>query len=59
MQNQKHPGRVEDYTNAFLGVCGVILFMGFWTIASLFGFFWVLISGAVIDTGLKLLTRQR
>lgn len=59
MEQRNHPGQVEDYTNAFLGVCGVILFMGLWTIGALFGFLWVLIWAAVIDTGLKVWSRQR
>ncbi len=59
MRNTKHPGRVEDYTDAFLGTVAVILFMGFWIIAATFGFIWVIITTAIIDLGIKRITGQR
>ncbi len=59
MRNHKHPGRVENYTNAFLGSVAVILFMAFWVIAAVFGFIWVAITTAIIDIGIKQLNRTR
>lgn len=59
MNRNRHPDRVEDYTNAFLGTFAVILFMGFWVIASLFGFFWVVATTAMLDLGIKRIMRSR
>ncbi|MEY1556442.1 hypothetical protein AB3Y40_12490 [Yoonia sp. R2331] len=59
MRDNKHPGRVEDYTNAFLGTLWVILFMGLWVIAAIFGFLWAVITSALIDLGLRHITRSR
>jgi len=51
---KKYPGRVENYTNAFLvTVCG-ILFVLFWTVASTVGFFWVVILSALLDCCLRI-----
>ncbi|NBD30610.1 MAG: hypothetical protein GVY31_11305 [Alphaproteobacteria bacterium] len=50
-----YPRRVENYTVPFLWMVGVILFMSFWTIASLLGFFWVMLTAAACDLGLRLL----
>lgn len=49
MHDRHHPGRVEDYTGAFLVTLGVILFMAFWTIAAIAGFVWVGLSAILID----------
>ncbi|KQI67582.1 hypothetical protein AN189_14790 [Loktanella sp. 3ANDIMAR09] len=46
---QHKVGRVQDYTNAFLGTLGLILFMAFWCIGALFGFFWVVLTAACLD----------
>lgn len=50
---KNYPDRVENYTNAFLVTAAGILFMVFWTIASTVGFIWVVISGALLDRGLR------
>ena len=49
MQDRRHPGRVEDYTSAFLVTLWFLLFMTFWTIAAVAGFFWVVLSAILID----------
>ncbi|WP_179141919.1 hypothetical protein [Salibaculum halophilum] len=55
-----YPRRVENYTTPFLWMVGVLLFMVFWTIASVAGFFWVVISATGIELGLRALgTRRR
>lgn len=51
---RKPAGRVENYTNAFLAVSGLILFMAFWTLAATKGLIWVLIMAAVIDGLIRL-----
>lgn len=51
------PEPIEDYTNAFLTSVGVILFMGFWVLASVAGFFWVAIAATAINWGVRLLRR--
>lgn len=51
------PQPVENYTNAFLASVGVILFMGFWVLATVAGFFWVAVTAALIDWGVKLRRR--
>jgi hypothetical protein len=53
-----YPRRVENYTVPVLWMVGVILFMAFWTIASLFGFFWVVLAAASCDLGLRVLKAQ-
>jgi hypothetical protein len=54
-----YPRRVEDYTTPFLWMVGVLLFMVFWTIAAVAGFFWVLISAAGIELALRTLGARR
>ena len=49
MRHRPPPRRAENYTNAFLIVLGAILFMAFWTIATLAGFVWVALTGLLID----------
>ncbi len=44
-----YPRRVENYTNAFLVTCGLILFMAFWTLAAIKGIVWVLLTAALMD----------
>ncbi len=58
MEERKPPGRVENYTHAFLVTAGVILFMGFWTIAALFGWLWVAITAWGIDRTVVILGRR-
>ncbi len=43
------PRAVENYTLPFLWVCGGIVFMGLWTIASVAGFLWVVIAAILLD----------
>ena len=38
-----------DYTNAFLGTLGLILFLALWTIAALCGTLWVAVTGAALN----------
>lgn len=47
------PGRVENYTNPFLVTAGLILFMGFFTMAATVGVVWVMLSAALIDCAIK------
>jgi len=58
MSEQQHPGRVEDYTQPFLVTTCLILFMGFWVIASLYGFFGVVLAAAGIDLCVKAIGRR-
>ncbi len=58
MDERKPPGRVEDYTQAFLVSSGVILFIGFWTIAVIFGWLWVAITALGIDRTVVFLGRR-
>ncbi|SLN23728.1 hypothetical protein [Pseudooctadecabacter jejudonensis] len=51
---KRYPGRVEDYTNAFLVTAFGILFMAFFTIAATFGIVWVMLSAALIDGLIRL-----
>ncbi len=53
-----YPRRVENYTNAFLGMSLLILFMGFFTIAAMVGLVWVLLTAAFLDGLLRLRTAQ-
>lgn len=48
-----YPTTVENYTNPFLVVSGLILFMGFFTLAATVGFLWVVLSAATIDTFIR------
>lgn len=59
MEYRQPPGRVPDYTQAFLVTCGVILFMAFWTIAALFGWLWVALTATGIDRVLAFWSRRR
>lgn len=59
MDDRQHPGRVEDYTAAFLVTVGVILFMAFFTIAALFGLAWVLLSALLVERCIRALPRLR
>ncbi len=51
---KQYPGRVENYTNAFLVTSAGILFVAFWTLASTAGFVWVIISSLLLDGALRL-----
>ena len=58
MSEREPPREVENYTNAFLVSFGVLLFMAFWTLATLAGFIWVLITGAVLNQAIRLIARR-
>ena len=51
---RKYPGRVENYTNAFLVTLGMLLFMVFFTMAATVGFIWVVLSAALLDSVFRL-----
>lgn len=51
---KQYPGRVENYTNAFLVSAAGLLFVAFWTLASTAGFIWVIISSVLLDGGIRL-----
>ena len=51
---RRYPGRVQDYTNAFLATAGLILFMAFFTIAATLGIVWVMLSAALLDGLIRL-----
>ena len=59
MHSKRHPQPVEDYTQAFLGVSGLLLFMGLWVVAAISGFVWVVLWTAAIDLLLQLVRRGR
>ena len=51
---RRYPGRVENYTNAFLSMSGLFLFMAFWTLAATKGIVWVMITAAMMDGLIRL-----
>lgn len=51
---RRYPSRVEDYTVPFLVTAGLILFVGFFTLAALKGFTWVVLCAALIDLCIRL-----
>ncbi len=51
---RRQVGRVENYTNAFLAVSGLILFMAFFTLAATKGFVWVVLTAAGLDGLIRL-----
>ncbi|RYG89683.1 hypothetical protein EU803_16140 [Loktanella sp. IMCC34160] len=53
------PRPVENYTNAFLTMCWVILFMGLWVIHAVAGAIWVAITAAAVDRTITLIGRLR
>jgi hypothetical protein len=50
---------VENYTDAFLIIVGLMLFMAFFTLAATKGFVWVLLSAALIDGLIRLRLARR
>lgn len=50
---RNYPRQVENYTNAFLIMSAVILFMAFFTLAATKGFIWVMLSAALIDSAIR------
>ncbi len=59
MSYRKPLGRVENYTKPFLAMTGVIVFMGLWTAASIWGFSVVVVFTVVTDLVLKRLAIRR
>ncbi len=41
MDERQPPGRVEDFTDAFLVSFGVVVFIGFFAIMAVLGWLWV------------------
>lgn len=50
---RRYPTTVENYTNPFLVVSALILFMGFFTLAATKGFIWVLLTAACLDAVIR------
>jgi len=60
MNNRKqHPGRVEDFTDAFLVSFGVIVFIALWTINVILGFLYALLVAYGSDTLMRRIDRKR
>jgi len=59
MSAHKRPGRVEDFTDAFLVSFGVIVFLILLTIHALLGFSWALLTAFACDKGLTRWGRRR
>lgn len=59
MSERHIPKRVQNYTNAFLGMMALILFMAFWVMAALWGFLSVLLGAAAINALIRLIGRDR
>ncbi|MFQ6549522.1 hypothetical protein AADZ90_016335 [Aestuariibius sp. 2305UL40-4] len=53
-----HPGEAPDYTNAFLAMMGLIVFMSLFVVAALFGFLWVIFSAVGFDRGAHFAARR-
>lgn len=56
MSAHKPPGRVENFTNAFLVSFGVLIFFALLTISAVLGFLWAVATGYLCDKGLTRLT---
>ena len=57
MSDRFHAQAAPNYTNAFLVVTGVKMFMALWVILAAWGLSWVLLIALGIDTAIKLLRR--
>ena len=55
----RRPTAAPDYTNAFLATMGLILFMGFFTLAAIGGTLWVALGAVTVDIVIKWIDRQR
>lgn len=55
----RYPNRVENYKTPLLWMVGGLMFMSFWTIASVAGVLWVMLSAAGIELGLRMLGARR
>lgn len=58
MSGQRPPGRVENFTGAFLVSFGVLVFFALLTISAILGFIWAVVTGYLCDKGLSRLTRR-
>ena len=59
MSDRNHPGRVEDFTNAFLVCFGVLLFIMLWTVSIVLGFIWALTSAYGCDKVVSRIGKRR
>lgn len=59
MNDRDHPGRVEDFTDAFLVSFGVLLFIMLWTVNIVLGFIWALTSAYGCDKLVSRINRRR
>ena len=59
MNDGGHPGRVENFTNAFLVCFGVLVFVMLWTISIVLGFLWALGSAYGCDKIMSRISRSR
>lgn len=59
MNNGDHPGRVEDFTTAFLVSFGVLVFIMLWTVSIVLGFLWALTSAYGCDKLVSLIHKRR
>ena len=57
MSDRFHAKEAPNYTNAFLTVAGVQIFMAFWVILAAWGISWVLLIALGLDYLIKLLRR--
>lgn len=55
---RNQPRAVENYTDAFFAVFGVLLFMVMWTIAAIAGYLWVFATAWMIDRIGRLIARR-
>ena len=58
MSGQSPPGRVENFTSAFLVSFGVLVFFALLTISAILGFIWAVVTGYLCDKGLLRLIRR-
>jgi len=56
---KQHPGRVENFTDAFLVSFGVVVFMALWTVNVLLGFIYALLVAYGSDKIMTLINRKR
>lgn len=56
---KQHPGRVEDFTDAFLVSFGVVVFMALWTVNVLIGFIYALLVAYGGNKIMTLIHRRR
>ena len=59
MSQHQPPGRVENFTSAFLVSFGVLVFFALLAISAVLGFIWAVVTGYLCDKGLSRLTIKR